>query len=154
MDNFDNDLLKPKKLKEKIKIYFDGMSKERKSVVTIVGSIITVMIIIFISFGFNTRNDVLLLGHSVSPNGTAIGMTVTVASSSGYTRGYRIRERGENCYITFYSTFGKLPIGGKKYFNVKVNPKCQNIYFNRIGRNYELVLMKDSETNIWKEIKK
>ena len=108
--------------------------------------------VIFACSGFNPREDVYLADYTVSPDGTQITMRVGVASSMGYTRGYRAQMGGFNQYLTFYTAFGGFnsSLGARDTFMLEIDPiNCDEIYFYHGGGGYTLVLQKDPLTGQW-----
>lgn len=59
-------------------------------------------------------------------------------------------------YLTFYSTFGGVnsSFGTVNTFILELDPDDTEIYFNRPGGGYELVLEKNTETGEWVRPKK
>ena len=109
---------------------------------------------IFACSGFNPREDVYLADYTVSADGTQITMCVGVASSMGYTRGYRAKMGGFNQYLTFYTAFGGFnsSLGARDTFNLEIDPvNCDEVYFYHGGGGYTLVLQKDPLTGQWHE---
>lgn len=121
-------------------------------------SVIAVIVILtasyFIGTGFIERTDVILTDYSVSEDGTQITLNASVSSSMGYIRGFKNNGGGvKSHYLTFYSTFGGLnsKLGAKNEFVLEVNEDDSEIYFNRAGGGYELVLQKNTETGEWEK---
>ena len=84
--------------------------------------------------------------YSVTEDGTAIRLDVQVVSSMGYVRGFKNDGGGViPHYLNFYRTFGGLNSawGAESSFLLPVEPEDTEIYFNRPGGGYELVLQKD-----------
>lgn len=105
-----------------------------------------------IGTGFQKRTDVVLGDFAVSEDGSEITLHVGVASSMGYIRNFKDKGGGvKSHYLTFYSTFGGLnsSFGSKKAFTLELVPDDTEIYFNRAGGGYELVLVKNEETGEW-----
>lgn len=129
----------------------------KKSVVIAI-SILSVVILSIAAFLFSTgfieRTDVLLNDYFVSEDGTKLTFKTVVASSMGYVRGFEDEGGGvKPHYLTFYSTFGGLNslFGAKNEFELDLAEYDCEIYFNRSGGGYELVLQKDEETGKWIE---
>lgn len=121
-------------------------------------SVIAVIVILtasyFVGTGFIERTDVILTDYSVSEDGTQITLNASVSSSMGYIRGFKNNGGGvKSHYLTFYSTFGGLnsKLGAKNEFVLEVNEDDSEIYFNRAGDGYELVLQKNTETGEWEK---
>lgn len=124
----------------------------KKKILTIVTMIIVFILIFFIGTGFQKRKDVVLIDYAVSEDGTAIDLGVQVASSMGYVRGYK--NNGGSVkphYLTFYSTFGgsNSSLGAVNSVMLEIAPDDKEIFFNREGGGYELVLVKNEETEQW-----
>lgn len=125
----------------------------KKSAVILV---ITVIVVLAFSFlfgsGFDKRTDVVLLDYSVSENGIKLTFHASVMASMGYIRGFEDNGGGiKPHYLTFYATFGGLNSawGAKSEFVLELDEKDTQIYFNRAGGGYELVLQKDEQTGKW-----
>lgn len=100
------------------------------------------------------RADVVLLDFSVAEDGTKLQLHTTLASSMGYTRKIKVKQIGDNLYLTFYSTFGfNNAIGAKNEFEVTLNSSCREIYFDKGDGEYKLVLQKNVETNAWEMVR-
>lgn len=125
----------------------------KKKILVILIVVILIILAIFIATGFNKRTDVVLADYSVSEDETKLTLKVSVFSSMGYTRDFDIKQDGDNQYIAFYSTFGGFnsKIGAKDTFEIELNPNCTSIYFYKGNGEYDLVLEKDTVTNIWKQ---
>ena len=124
----------------------------KKKILTIVTMIIVFILIFFIGTGFQKKTDVVLIDYAVSEDGTAIDLGVQVASSMGYVRGYKNNGGGvKPYYLTFYSTFGGLnsSLGAVNSVMLEIAPDDKEIFFNREGGGYELVLVKNEETEQW-----
>lgn len=104
----------------------------------------------FIILNFtNKRGDVFISDYTVSDDGSKLNIKVTVASSMGYVRTMKVREKDNQKYITFYSTFGlNSKIGAKNEFLIDIE-ECSEIYIYRGNNEYKLALKKNSESNIW-----
>ena len=114
--------------------------------------IVCILAAFLIGTGFQKMTDVLLTGYSVTEDGTAVRLDVQVASSMGYVRGFQDDGGGVRPhYLNFYRTFGGLnsSLGAKTTFLLPVAPEDTEIYFNRPGGGYELVLQKDAATGEW-----
>ncbi len=128
----------------------------KKKIAIILTLIIAIVLAIFIATGFKKRTDVVITDYSVSEDGTKIKLNVAVSSSMGYTRSLKIKQGGDNKYITFYSTFGGFnsKIGAKNTFEIEVDSMCSKIYFYKSDGGYNLVLEKDKTTNKWRQPEK
>ena len=125
------------------------MKKKVIVVITIIGVLITAFLI---GTGFQKRTDVALVDYSVSEEGTALNLGVQVLSSMGYIRGFENNGGGvKPHYLTFYSTFGGLnsSFGAVNSLTLEIDSDDTEIYFNRQDGGYELVLVKDEETDEW-----
>ena len=114
--------------------------------------IVCILAAFLIGTGFQKMTDVLLTGYSVTEDGTAVRLDVQVASSMGYVRGFQDDGGGVRPhYLNFYRTFGGLnsSLGAKTTFLLPLAPDDTEIYFNRPGGGYELVLQKDAATGEW-----
>ena len=124
-----------------------------KTIATVVlAAILLVALIFCIGTGFMKRTDVVLLDYSVSEDGTQLTLRTCIVSSMGYTRGFTNEGGGiKPHYLIFYSTFGGLnsSFGAKNEFVLELGADDTEIYFNRPGGGYELVLQKDPDTGEW-----
>ena len=124
-----------------------------KRAVIITEAIILVIILSFlIGTGFRERTDVVLADFSISEDGTKFTFQTAIPTSLGYIRGFKNDGGIEKPhYLTFYSTFGGLnnSFGAKNEFELTLNESDTEIYFNRAGGGYELVLQKDIDTGNW-----
>ena len=114
--------------------------------------LLVLLSVFLIGTGFHKRTDVVLVDYTVSEDGTSINLGVQVPTSMGYVRGFKDKGDGvKPHYLTFYSTFGGLNsrFGAANSFELEVSPEDTEIYFNRPGRGYELVLCKDESTGQW-----
>lgn len=127
-------------------------NKNKILIITIV--VIILLLGIFLILTGGKRGDVYLNKFSVSADGNTMTIYVGVASSMGYVRNMKVKQGGDNKYITFYSTFGlNSRLGAKSKFEIELNPDCEEIYFYKGDGGYKLVLQKDKETNEWKSIR-
>ena len=109
---------------------------------------------LFVGSGFYPREDVYLADFDVSSDGSQIEMTVGVASSAGYTRGFRAEQGGFNAYVTFHSAFGgpNGKLGAKNVFVLDIDAvNCDEIYFYNGGGGYKRVLQKNPLTAQWEK---
>ena len=130
----------------------DGGSVMKKKIIVLITIIILLIASFLIGTGFQKRTDVILGDFAVSEDGSEITLHVGVASSMGYIRNFKDKGGGvKPHYLTFYSTFGGLnsSFGSKKAFTLELVPDDTEIYFNRAGGGYELVLVKNEETGEW-----
>ena len=124
----------------------------KKTVFAVIAIVCVLAAAFLIGTGLQKRTDVLLNDYSVTEDGTAIRLDVQVASSMGYVRGFKNDGGGvKSHYLNFYRTFGGLnsTLGAENSFLLEVEPTDMEIYFNRPGGGYELVLQKDSSTGEW-----
>ena len=126
--------------------------KKKTLVVTAVTGLLALTLTLFVGNGFRTRTDVALSGYALSEDGMNMTLHVRVMSSMGYVRSFRDDGGGvKPHYLTFYATFGGLnsSLGAKDEFVLALDKRDTEIYFNRPGGGYELVLQKDGETDQW-----
>ena len=124
----------------------------KKKIYLTLAVIAVLMISMPICTGFCKRTDVVLFDYSVSEDGSTISLEIQVASSMGYIRGFKDKGGGvKPHYLTFYSTFGGLnsSFGSINEIELELSRDNTEIYFNRPGGGYELVLMKDIATDEW-----
>ena len=125
------------------------MKRKMITVTTIAFVLATVFLV---ETGFQKRTDVVLTDYVISENGTTMKLEVQVSSSMGYIRGYKNNGGGiKPHYLTFYSTFGGLnsSFGAVNSVMLEIALDDTEIYFNRLGGGYELVLVKDEKTGQW-----
>ena len=103
----------------------------KKKIIVILFIIIIIIIALFFANGFRKRTDVVLRDYSVTEDGKTMTLNIDITSSMGYARDLKVKQGGENKYITFYSTFGFLnsKIGAKSEYEIELNPYCNEIYF-------------------------
>lgn len=124
----------------------------KKKIIVLIAIIILLIASFLIGTGFRKRTDVVLESFGISKDGSEITLNVGMASSMGYIRNFKDKGGGvKPHYLTFYSTFGGLnsSFGSKKAFTLELVPDDTEIYFNRAGGGYELVLVKNEETGEW-----
>ena len=129
-----------------------GRDRMKKKIFLTIAVIVVLMLLMFICTGFRKRTDVVLFDYSVSEDGSEISLEIQVASSMGYIRGFKDKGGGvKPHYLTFYSTFGGLnsSFGSINEIELELSRDNTEIYFNRPGGGYELVLMKDIATEEW-----
>lgn len=130
------------------------MKNKKLILISVIAIIVILTASFFVGTGFIERTDVILTDYSVSEDGTQITLNASVSSSMGYIRGFKNNGGGvKPHYLTFYSTFGGLnsKLGAKNEFVLEVNEDDSEIYFNRAGGGYELVLQKNTETGEWEK---
>ena len=111
----------------------------------------------YIGTGFQKAPNELVVNHSVSEDGTEMTFRVGTWESVGYVRGFKDKGGGvKPHYLTFYHAFGGIngKWGAKNTFTLELAPDDTEIYFNRPGGGYELVLFKDGVTGEWKQPEK
>ncbi len=124
----------------------------KKIFLTILALVFIIIFLLFFGIG-GKRTDVYLQDYKISEDGKKLEMQVSLASSMGYIRMLKVKQGGDNQYITFYSTFGfNNKFGAKDEFEIELNPTCEEIYFYHENGEYKLVLRKDSD-NHWIEEK-
>lgn len=129
-----------------------GRDRMKKKIFLTIAVIVVLMLLMFICTGFRKRTDVVLFDYSVSEDGSAISLEIQVSSSMGYIRGFKDKGGGvKPHYLTFYSTFGGLnsSFGSINEIELELSRDNTEIYFNRPGGGYELVLKKDIATDEW-----
>lgn len=119
-------------------------------------SIIIILILIvvgtlFVLSGFQTRTDVYLQDYSVSEDDSVITIKTSLFGSMGYIRDIKTEKVNDEIYCSFYCAFGGLnsSIGAKNNFEIKLDESSTKIYFYRSGNTADLVLEKDTTTNVW-----
>ena len=124
----------------------------KKTVWAVIAVVCVLAAAFLLGTGFQKRTDVLLTDYSVAEEGTVIRLDVQVAASMGYVRGFKDDGGGVRPhYLNFYRTFGGLNSawGAENAFLLHLAPDDTEIYFNRSGGGYELVLQKDAATGEW-----
>lgn len=119
-------------------------------------ALLTVLLVLlaawFVGSGFHEQTTVALMDYTVSEDGTEMTLHTAVMSSMGYVRGFCDSGGGVRPhYLTFYGAFGGLngAWGAQDVFRLELDEEDTEIYFNRAGGGYELVLQKDPETGAW-----
>lgn len=125
------------------------MHKKGKIFLTII-LLAIIVIALFVYSGFRKRNDVVLIKYELLENDKKIKLSIGVTSSTGYVRNIKVKEKDNNTYIAFYSTFGiNSELGAKHEYTIGINNNIKNIYFYTKD-GYKLVLTKNE--NLWKKI--
>ena len=123
-----------------------------KKIVTITVILITILLLsYFIGSGFTENTNVVIHNYSISEDGKTLTFETMTLSSIGYTRGFKDSGGGvKPHYLTFYNTFGGInsPLGSKDKYVLELGKDDSEIYFNRPGGGYELMLIKD-ESGKW-----
>ncbi len=127
----------------------------KKRIIIIFLVIIFTFIVVFLLGGLKKRTDVVLIDYFVTEDGKKMKLGITVTSTIGYARDLKVKQCGDNKYITFYSTFGFLnsKFGAKSEYEIELNPSCNEIYFYKGDGGYKQVLQKDEITNEWKAVR-
>ena len=127
----------------------------KKKIIIIFSGLLIIITALFFAGGFRKRNDVVLTNYSVTEDGKMMKLNIGITSSIGYARNLKVKQGGDNKYITFYSTFGFLnsKIGAKSEYEIELDPFCSEIYFYKGDGGYNLVLKKDELTKEWKFVK-
>ena len=129
----------------------------KKKIIIIVSVLVGVAIILFIATGLTKNPNVVIREYSVNEDGSKLNFTVGMPFSIGYTRGYKNKGGGvKSHYLDFYNTFGVInsSLGAKFEYVLELDKDDTEIYFNRSGGGYELVLQKNQETGEWERPKK
>ena len=129
----------------------------KKKIIIIVSVLVGVAIILFIATGLTKNPNVVIREYSVNEDGSKLNFTVGMPFSIGYTRGYKNKGGGvKSHYLDFYNTFGVInsSLGAKFEYVLELDEDDTEIYFNRSGGGYELVLQKNQETGEWERPKK
>jgi len=124
----------------------------KKNIIGVIAIAAVLIVSFLIGTGFLKRTDVALTEYSVNEDGTEIRLGVQVSSSMGYIRGFRNHGGGvKPHYLTFYSAFGGLnsSFGAVNTVVLGLDADDKEIYFNRPGGGYELVLQKNAGTGEW-----
>lgn len=124
----------------------------KKKIMIIVSVIVTIAILLFIGTGLTKNPNVVIREYSVNEDGSKLNFTVGMPFSIGYTRGYKNKGGGvKSHYLNFYNTFGVINSswGAKFEYVLELDEDDTEIYFNRSGGGYELVLQKNQETGEW-----
>lgn len=124
----------------------------KKKVSIIISIIIALILILFIGTGFTKNPNVEIVKYSVNEGGSELNFTVGIPYSIAYTRGYKNKGGGvKSHYLNFYNTFGVInsSLGTKFEYVLELDEDDTEIYFNRTGGGYELVLQKNQETGEW-----
>lgn len=116
-------------------------------------SFIIIIGLLFLSTGGKVTG-VMLTDYAISEDGKVMTLEVGLASSIGYIRTCKVREKDNSKQITFYSTYGlNSTLGAKSEFQVELNASCNEIYFYTGKGEYKLLLQKNSKTNEWVKMK-
>lgn len=119
------------------------------SLAIVVIVVIAVLVGLYLSTG-KARSDVYLADFSFDEESNTITLHVNVATSAGYVRDMKVKQGGDNKYITFYSTYGfNSPNGAIDTFEVSLNKSATEIYFYAGQGGYTKVLEKNDDTGEW-----
>ena len=124
----------------------------KKKVLIVIGIIITALLILFLGTGVTKNPKVTIINYSVNEDGSELNFTIGIPDSIGYTRVYKNKGGGvKSHYLNFYNTFGGINSswGAKFDYVLELDEDDTEIYFNRTGGGYELVLEKNEETGEW-----
>ena len=127
----------------------------KKIMLWIVGIILILVIIYFVSPGFMKNTSAIINDYRVSDDGKEITFNVGVSSSVGYIRDVRVHQQhGGKLYLECYSAFGGLngSIGAKDTFTVSLDEDTSVIAVYRGSNCYKEVLVKD-EDGTWQRAK-
>ena len=119
--------------------------------------IVSLLVIFFVWSGFTKNPNVEIINYSLNEDGSQLSFTIGIPNSIGYTRGYKNKGGGvKSHYLNFYNTFGVINSdwGAKFEFTLELDEDDTEVYFNRTGGGYELVLQKNEETGEWERPKK
>lgn len=120
-----------------------------KKVLIIISIIIVLFLSFFIGTGLTENPKVEIINYSVNEDGSKLNFTIGIPDSIGYTRGYKNKGGGvKSHYLVFYNTFGVINsnCGAKFEFTLELDEDDAEVYFNRTGGGYELVLQKNETT--------
>ena len=111
----------------------------------IIGIAFTLSVIFFIGSGLTKNPNVEIINYSVNEDGSELKFIIGIPSSIGYVRGYKNKGGGvKSHYLNFYNTFGVISsIGSKFEYVLELDEDDTEIFFNRTGGGYELVLRKN-----------
>ena len=124
----------------------------KNKILIIVCVVILLVVVLFIGTGLTKNPNVVIREYSVNEDGSELNFTVGMPFSIGYTRGYKNKGGGvKSHYLNFYNTFGVINSswGAKFEYVLELDEDDTEIYFNRSGGGYELVLQKNQETGEW-----
>ena len=125
----------------------------KKKGMIVIFILILIIVGIFFMLTGEKRTDVVLQDFSISEDGTKMTLQTMLSSSMGYIRKMKEKQDGDNLYLTFYSTYGiNSKIGAKNSFELKINPSCEEIYFDKGQDGYQIVLQKNKTTNVWEKV--
>ena len=120
-----------------------------------VAVIFALLVVFFVGTGLTKNPKVEIINYSVKEDGSELNFTIGIPESIGYTRGYKNKGGGvKSHYLDFYNTFGVINSnwGAKFEFTLELDEDDTEVYFNRTGGGYELVLQKNEETGEWVKV--
>lgn len=124
---------------------------KKKTLIIVIVVIAIILVGLFLSTG-GSRTDVFLKDFELSQDGKTMSLKVAVSSSVGYVRDMKVKQGGDNKYITFYSTFGiNSRLGAQDTFEIELNNSATEIYFYSGGKGYRKVLEK-SDNGEWTKV--
>ena len=120
---------------------------KKTNIFIIGGLVIAIAAVLFIGSGFRKCANVVLDDFSVSEDGSTLSMNVDITGSVGHVRDIRVKQKGDNKYLTFYSCFGGLNsnIGAKDKFDISLNPSDTSIYVYDGGGEYRKIKIQDDK---------
>ncbi len=118
-----------------------------KKTILAVGIVVLLLFVTyFVGTGLMRRSDVALIDYTVSEDGSAMTIHVSVVGSMGYIRGCsaKLGHEDTGLYVTFYSAFGgpNSSLGARDTFTFELPEECERIHFWREGKQYTCVLRK------------
>lgn len=123
-----------------------------KILIAVFISILIIGILILSTGG--KMGSAFLSDYKVSENGNIMTLKVGVASSMGYIRSFKEKQKDNKKYLTFYSTYGlNSKLSAKDEFQIVLGPAVDEIYFYRGEEGYVIVLNKNKETRVWQRVK-
>ena len=98
------------------------------------------------------RADVYIEKFDFDKKCNTITLKVGVSSSVGYVRNYKLEQKENGKYITFYSTFGGInsKLGAKDTFEISLDNSDTEIYFYNGNDTYIKVLEK-TQSGKWEK---
>ena len=108
----------------------------KKAVCVLLGILLVLGAVWFFLPGCLTRSDVYLADFAVPAHGEDMTVTVGVASSVGYTRGWKnVSDHPQEMKLQFYSAFGGIngTFGAENRYVIPLDEECARILFYRDG---------------------
>lgn len=138
-------------------MFSGGLFVNKKILIAIVLSIVLSIVLVIGLFLLSSSGKMAAISlndYSLSEDGNAITLKVSVVSSIGYIRTIKEKQDGNKKYITFYSTYGlNSRLGAHNEFLIDLKPSINEIYFYRGDDGYVLILQKNGETNEWQKVR-